>query len=73
MLEEDYLSLKKHSANKSHTIGSQVVREIILPQLEKEVNEGKNFAQLRQVFRRYDFGRLVQARFKGVITFPNLC
>ncbi len=56
MLEEDYLSLEKHTgvqsqeANKTHTIASQVVREIVLPALEKEVNEGKNFAPLRQVF-----------------------
>jgi len=63
MLEEDYLSLEKHSAissslvggvggntNDTHSIGSQVIREIILPELEKEVNEGKNFANLRQMY-----------------------
>jgi len=56
MLEEDYLSLRKHSgitntsSNKAHSIGSQVVREIVLPALEKEVNEGRNFAALRQVY-----------------------
>jgi len=63
MLEEDYLSLEKHSSsvipakagiqkddNQAHTLGSQVVREIVLPALEKEVNEGKNFAQLRQIY-----------------------
>jgi CheY-like chemotaxis protein len=33
-----------------NTLGSQVIREIILPELEKEVNEGKNFANLRQMF-----------------------
>jgi DNA-binding response OmpR family regulator len=61
MLEEDYLSLEKHvaissssagrgNANDTHAIGSQVIREIILPELEKEVNEGKNFANLRQMY-----------------------
>ena len=55
MLEEDYLSLAKHSAitdqpNQAHAISSKMIREIILPALEKEVNEGKNFAQLRQIF-----------------------
>jgi len=59
MLEEDYMSLQKHTAiasvvpmasNDTHAIGSQVIREIILPELEKEVNEGKNFANLRQMF-----------------------
>ncbi len=28
----------------------QVMREVIIPQIEKEVNEGKNFSQLRQIF-----------------------
>jgi len=63
MLEEDYLALQKHSpgviaseAKQSfstsgiHSLGSQIVRQIILPQLEKEINTGKNFANLRQVF-----------------------
>ncbi len=65
MLEEDYLSLNKHqqnlsspnvsvgdlnTSNTSHTIASNIVREIILPELSKEVNEDKNFAQLRQVY-----------------------
>jgi len=31
-------------------LSSQMVRTIILPELEKEVNTGKNFAQVRQVF-----------------------
>ncbi|MBF0571147.1 MAG: hypothetical protein HQL12_04680 [Candidatus Omnitrophica bacterium] len=58
MLEEDYLSLEKHLAigqlrndvNKEHAMASQVVREIIIPELEKEVNQGENFALLRQMF-----------------------
>ena len=52
LLEEDYLALKKHDAGSSvvHSLGSQIVREIILPELEKEVNVGKNFAQVRQIF-----------------------
>jgi CheY-like chemotaxis protein len=65
MLEQDYLSLKNNSANaklgtdsvdaqdveEASRISSQVVREIVIPALEKEVNEGKNFAPLRQVFQ----------------------
>jgi len=57
MLEEDYLALKKHSValplsprNDTHSIGANIVRQIILPELEKEVNAGKNFANLRQIF-----------------------
>ncbi len=58
MLEQDYLSLTKHEgiqsrqtqAKDTNQLGSQIVREIIIPELKKEVNEDKNFAQLRQVY-----------------------
>jgi hypothetical protein len=53
MLEEDYLSKQKHSENtETKTLGvtSTIVREVLLPELEKEVNEGKNFAMLRQIY-----------------------
>jgi len=59
MLEEDYLATQKHApfsasiipANASiHNVGSQIIREIILPELEREVNQGQNFAPLRQIF-----------------------
>jgi len=35
--------------NNVHALASQIIRQIILPQLEREVNEGKNFSQLRQI------------------------
>ena len=45
------LSMKSHQVNNlTHNVTSQVIRQIILPQLEKEVNTGKNFANLRQIF-----------------------
>jgi len=58
MLEEDYLSLTKHQVlekvsdtfSNVNQLGSGIIREIIIPELTKEVNEGKNFAQLRQVY-----------------------
>jgi hypothetical protein len=63
MLEEDYLSLQKHQVivrnpqgNKAigpfgtDSIGANIVREIVIPELTKEVNEGNNFTQLRQVY-----------------------
>ncbi len=70
MLEEDYLSLQKHSGiqsapvdNKTHTIASKIVKEIVLPELEREVNEGKNFATLRQVYS----GMLLAAWYKRAL------
>ncbi len=51
MLEEDYLASQKHDKKVSDTfLSSQIIRDIVLPELEKEVNEGKTFANLRQIF-----------------------
>ncbi|OGX19413.1 MAG: hypothetical protein A2Y04_04290 [Omnitrophica WOR_2 bacterium GWC2_45_7] len=64
MLEEDYLALQqnkdsaKFGMNDLSTgetevisgISSDVVREVLIPEIEKEVNEGKNFAKLRQIY-----------------------
>lgn len=57
MLEQDYLSLEKHvgttesaTAKDTNQLGSQIVREVVIPELTKEINENKNFAQLRQVY-----------------------
>jgi diguanylate cyclase (GGDEF)-like protein len=36
--------------NDVNALGSKIVREIVIPELTKEVNEGKNFTQLRQVY-----------------------
>ena len=33
------------------SFGSQIIRAIILPEIEKEVNQGKNFAPLRQIYQ----------------------
>ena len=54
MLEQDYVSL--HASEQlaeedggAAGIGREVLREVVLPAIEKEVNEGQNFAQLRQI------------------------
>jgi len=36
--------------NQAQKIGTDIVREIVLPALEKEINNGKNFATLHQIF-----------------------
>ncbi len=38
------------SPDAGKTDTQEVIRQIILPEIEKEVNEGKNFASLRQIF-----------------------
>ncbi len=58
MLEEDYLAVQKNGFNQTATTpaGSrndstqQIMKEVVIPQLTKEINEGANFAQLRQIY-----------------------
>lgn len=64
LMEQDYIALNQNRAdevlgtnrlseqdvNQVSSISSEVVREIIIPEIEREVNEGKNFSQLRQIY-----------------------
>ncbi|MDO8675618.1 MAG: hypothetical protein Q7K71_05845 [Candidatus Omnitrophota bacterium] len=64
MLEEDYLALQNNLNNKKfgtagmetkdtqaiNSVASQAVREVLIPAIETEVNTGKNFSNLRQVY-----------------------
>jgi len=58
MLDTDYLAMKKNSAVSEaqdskaevRSISEKVIREVVLPEIEKEVNGGKNFSTLRQIF-----------------------
>ena len=60
MLEEDYMTLQEEMGNtsqgkasdpdkKSTEITSGIVREVLLPEIENEINTGKTFANLRQI------------------------
>lgn len=59
LLEEDYFALSKKrfaQAEKSQAAtkhGAQMAREIVLPALIKEVNQGSNFSLLRQVYHSF--------------------
>ncbi|MCK5342732.1 MAG: hypothetical protein KAR20_04980, partial [Candidatus Heimdallarchaeota archaeon] len=64
MLEEDYLALESNVGSTKHGLGNitkddieavsgvsgEIIREVLLPEIEKEVNEGKNFSNLRQMY-----------------------
>jgi len=64
MLDEDYLAIKnnhkndtmgvnelsKNEVDELRKISSQVLKEVIIPEIELEVNHGKNFAKLRQIY-----------------------
>ncbi|MCD4779131.1 MAG: diguanylate cyclase [Candidatus Omnitrophica bacterium] len=64
MLEEDYVALKQNLGDEKFgteqmemdeaqvisQVATELVREIIIPEIEREVNEGQTFAQLRQIY-----------------------
>ncbi len=53
MLEEDYLAVKKNARTNvtegKDRASTEFMRAVILPELEREVNEGANFSIVRQV------------------------
>ena len=59
MLDSDYEAMKnanvethRHASENENSLepSKQIIREIILPEIEREVNEGKHFAPLRQIY-----------------------
>ncbi|MFA5261136.1 MAG: M48 family metallopeptidase, partial [Candidatus Omnitrophota bacterium] len=78
MLEEDYIVLKHNVTNKEigtdqlqereikklSSISSSVIKEVVIPEIEREVNEGKNFAGLRQVYHSFVLAKWYKERLK---------
>ena len=55
MLDSDYVAMTNDTRQEAKDettmeLGKQIIRELIIPEIEKEVNEGKNFAPLRQIY-----------------------
>ncbi len=64
MMDEDYLALRKNlkepadgsdeagngPARELNQISTKTFKDVVLPEIEREVNEGKNFANLRQIY-----------------------
>jgi len=51
----------------TNKIGSQIIREIVLPEIEKEVNQGQNFAPLRQMFYSMILATWFKTTLKGAL------
>ncbi len=78
MLDHDYQALKLKLWKKDRVDGSQaqkahevndlsgaIVKELILPAIEKEVNEGENFAPLRQIYHSLILAAWYKRTLKG--------
>ncbi len=72
MLEEDYLAQSRSDEDtvdqtNTNELGSQIVREIVIPELNKEVNEGTIFTQLRQVYHSHILATWYKKKIKDSI------
>ncbi len=71
MLESDYLAQQHNSvlpdADTNTAWQKQLVREIIIPVLTKEINEGSNFAELRQVYNSLILSTWFKRRMKETL------
>ncbi|MFA5155888.1 MAG: hypothetical protein WC532_00635 [Candidatus Omnitrophota bacterium] len=71
MLEQDYLkdsatySFKDERSKALNEYSSQLIRELIIPKLTKEVNSSKRYAALRQVYYSLILSRWFKLRFSG--------
>lgn len=51
MLESDYLVAPSQKGDIAQELAKSVIREVIVPEIEREVNQGRHFAELRQMFQ----------------------
>jgi hypothetical protein len=79
MLEEDYLSKDKSRPNNQALQANtqttkEIIRQIIIPTLEEEVNNGDAFAQLRQIYNAMILATWYKKRLKDSLlghTYSN--
>jgi len=75
MLDSDYTALQNgidsiettDSTKDVQKLGENIVREIILPAIEKEVNEGEHFAKLRQIYHSLILAKWYKETIQGSI------
>jgi hypothetical protein len=71
MLEQDYLkndtiyNFKDERSKQLNEYSSQLIRELIIPKLTKEINTSKKYAPLRQVYYSLILSQWFKARFYG--------
>jgi len=68
MMEEDYLAMQKNSVGaNNHSPAGQAFKTHILPLIEQEINQGKHFAQFRQVYRSVILAQWLKKKLKDTI------
>lgn len=66
MLDADYLAAQKQSVAENDA-SMQAMRELIIPNLTQEVNEGAHFAQLRQIYSALILATWYKKKLKGSV------
>lgn len=66
MMEEDYMAMAQNNleADSDSEVKTQSTRDLILPKINKEINEGKNFAVLRQMYNSIILAKWFKLKFK---------
>jgi len=67
MLEADYLALAKEQEAQTSSATTQIMRDILIPAIEKEVNEGEHFARLRQIYAAMILSAWYKIRLKETL------
>ena len=76
MMEQDYVATQHNRSGERSSKGvveptnqttSNMIRQIILPAIEKEVNEGRNFAPLRQMYYSMILASWYKMRLKDAL------
>ncbi|MEW5896050.1 MAG: hypothetical protein AB1650_09900 [Candidatus Omnitrophota bacterium] len=73
--DADYLALRKNTGNSSaghvneetrqlSSLSSDIVRELIIPEIEKEINQGENFAPVRQIYNSLILAKWYKEKIK---------
>jgi len=62
LTEEDYLAMQK-STSKANS-STNALKQLIIPQIEKEINSGENFSELRQIFCSYMLAKWFKNKLK---------
>jgi len=69
MMEQDYVAKRMTNAQmtndeKTREISAGILREVIVPVIAKEVNSGKNFTQLRQMYQALILANWFKAKLR---------
>ncbi|GEM_PF-3862705 len=68
MLEQDFLALQKgtkdEKAGQTNKVASDVMREVVVPKITDDINSGKNFATLRQIYYSLILAKWFKDKFK---------